>query len=199
MARNRNMKKYRSAVYNGERYYNVGHQQDGSLWNPNGYPETLVERGVGDADRAAIEARKLCVTDFPQPPDPVSPDFDASPTARAHDPKLPVRLADRFHEPLEILARLERPDCQDVVTGLRRALPCELVADGVRNDTDLLVRHSEQLDELAAREVGHRNHPSRRAEHGRHDMGAVRARPAVERFRVPQDCEVVDGHDERHA
>ncbi len=42
MARNRNMKKYRSAVYNGERYYNVGHQQDGSLWNPNGYPETLV-------------------------------------------------------------------------------------------------------------------------------------------------------------
>src|SRR5207253_9798606 len=66
-------------------------------------------------------------------------------------------------------------------------------------DTDLRVRHAEQLDELAPREVGHRDHTSRRAENGGYDTRTVRARPAVERFRVPEHGEVVHPDGERHA
>ena len=106
---------------------------------------------------------------------------------------------DRFHEAREVLARLERADGKHVVTALGRAVARELVADGVGHDTDLLVRHSEQLDELTPRELRDRDHTPRSTKHARHDARAVRPRPAVERLRVPEHGKVVHGDDERHA
>jgi Family of unknown function (DUF6011) len=43
MAYKRNMKKYKWVAYHGERYYSVGHEKDGILYNPNGYREESVQ------------------------------------------------------------------------------------------------------------------------------------------------------------
>ena len=74
----------------------------------------------------------------------------------------------------------------------------ELTLDGIRHDADLVVRNAEQLDQLATRELRNGDHPPCRLQDARHDARAVLARPPVERFRMPEDREVVHRHDERH-
>jgi hypothetical protein len=91
-----------------------------------------------------------------------------------------------------------RADGKHVLAALGRTFACELVADGVGHDADLLVRHSEQLDELSAGELGHCDHAPRSAEHRRYEVRAVRPCPAVERLRVSEHGEIVHGDDERH-
>jgi hypothetical protein len=59
-------------------------------------------------------------------------------------------------EALEVLARLQRSDREHVLALCRRPVARELVVDAVRDDPDLVVRHPQQLDELATRELGRR-------------------------------------------
>lgn len=42
MNRNHNMKKYSYVKYQGNRYYNIGQEQDGTFYNPKNYPHEIV-------------------------------------------------------------------------------------------------------------------------------------------------------------
>src|SRR5439155_25785383 len=95
--------------------------------------------------------------------------------------------------------RLERADCEHVLALLRRTVLRELVLDRVRNDMDLLLRDAEQLDQLATRELGDRDHLPGRPKHVRNDARAVLTRPPVEGPRMAQHRQVMHSHDERHA
>src|SRR5713101_1732789 len=133
----------------------------------DGNAEALVERRVGETGRSAVEARKLRIVDLPEPADTVAVDFDAAPAARSDDTQLAIAAPHSLYEPVQVLARFECSDGKDVVSALGRAVAGELVADSVGNDSDLLVRHSEQLHELTPRELRDRDHPSRGAKDGR--------------------------------
>ena len=128
-------------------------------------PEALVERGVDEAARAAVEARELLVADLAEParrsraarrrPSRGAPTTRSSPSTAAA-----IRA--------EVLARLERPDREHVVALGARPVGREHVLDGVRHDPDLRRRDAEQLDQLALRELGD----------GDHAVGGARRRAA---------------------
>ncbi len=187
----------RDLLHGGAARGDDGHTACHRLQNWN--PEALVERRVRNTSRAAVETRELCVVDLPEPANTVPADFDPTPAARSDDTQLTVCAADGLHKPVEVLPRFERSDGKDIVPVLGRAFVREVVADGVRNDANLVVRHSEQLDELTPCELGHRDHPLRRAKDARHHTRTVAPRPAVERLRVPEHGEVVHGDDQGNA
>ena len=98
---------------------------------------------------------------------------------------------------MQVLSGLERADGEDVVAVRGGPARAELVARGERDDADALLRHVQQLDELAFRELGDRDHAGGRPHHPRDEQAAVDARPPVEGLRKAQDREVEDRDDER--
>ena len=71
-----------------------------------------------------VERGQLGIGDVPEPANAGAVRLDAAPAARADDPQLETRTARTLRQPREVLARLERPDREDVVAvGGRSAVP----------------------------------------------------------------------------
>src|SRR5262249_45377756 len=141
----------------------------------------------------AVERRQLEIRHLPEPGH-VSGRLDTAPATCAHDPQLAVY---RSRDPLQVLARLQRPDGEDVVAVGPRAFRGEDVLDGVRHYPDRGLWDGEQVDELALRELRHGDQPVRGVDDARHSESRVAPAPAAEPLWVAQHGEVMHGDDER--
>src|SRR5439155_12127857 len=154
---------------------------------------------VGDAARAAVEPGQLLVRDETEPLDALAGGLDGAPAAGpGHEEPRPVQAGtlEGPHEPVEVLARLEGADGEDVVAVRRLSLRLERRADWSWDDTHLVIWDVEQDDQFASREFRDGDHPGGGPGHARQQRAAVGARPAVEGPRVPQHGEIVDRDDE---
>ena len=162
-------------------------------------PEPLVERRIDEAAGAAVELRELQVGDAPQPADAVPSGLDAAPASSPDDPELDAGEPSCLDRSWEVLARLERADSQDVVSGCTRSLGHEDRIDGVRHHVDAIGIDVTQLGRLASGELGDGDNPVRRANRAPQAGAAIQARPRRERLRVPQHGEVVHGDEDGDA
>src|SRR5205823_8934894 len=81
----------------------------------HGDAEALVERGIGDAEGAAVEPAELFVGDLAEPADVTAARVHAAPPAGARDPQLDAQPGRRRDRPRDVLAWFERPDGEHVV------------------------------------------------------------------------------------
>ena len=156
--------------------------------------ETLVQRRVHDAARAAVERRELGVGHLAHPPGYVH----ASPPARAHDTQLDAGLAGGVDGACEVLTRLERRDREHVVAIRARAVRREEHVDSVRNDPDALRGYVRERGHLASRELGHRDDRIGGLQHPLEPRAPIEAVPARKRLGCAQDREVVHRDDRGH-
>src|SRR5439155_11852234 len=151
------------------------------------------------AARAAVEPGQLLVRDETEPLDALAGRLDGAPAARlvvAEPHHVEAGTLEGPHEPVEVLARLEGADGEDVVAVRRLSLRLERRADCIWDDTHLVIWDVEQVDQFASREFRDGDHPGGGPGHARQQRAAVGARPAVEGPRVAQHGEVVDRDDE---
>src|SRR5207245_7344188 len=132
---------------------------------------------------AAVELGELLVRDLAEPAHRAG-QLDTAPAARTDHAQLDLEALRGGREALEVLAGLERPDCEHEVALGSAAVRREDGGDGVRDDADALLVDAQQLDELPLRELGDRNHTPRGADDPRHERATVRARPEPERLGI---------------
>ena len=122
-------------------------------------PEALEARRVDRRRRAAVEARELGVRHEPEPADPVAGELGLlAPALAAGDREQEVAAEQLvgLDERLEVLARLERRDGEEVRRAEvgRRPVGRELGPRRRMSDVDTPLRHAEHLDDVAARVLG---------------------------------------------
>src|SRR5207245_254923 len=108
--------------------------------------EPLVQRRVREAAGAAVELGELLVRDLAEPAHRAG-QLDTAPAARTDHAQLDLEALRGGREALEVLAGLERPDCEHEVALGSAAVRREDGGDGVRDDADALLVDAQQLDE----------------------------------------------------
>src|SRR5207249_11069306 len=111
----------------------------------HGDAEALVQRRIDEAARAPVLPRELGVIDLTEPRHVRAAWLDSTPATGPDDAQLDPGVRGGVDRPGEILARLERADCEHVLALGGGTFRDEDVVDGVGHDPDRLARYAKHV------------------------------------------------------